>query len=530
MTKMTLEELLQHSGKLFNAQQQMLSLWQTYAVHFHPPSATFTHTRAIGQEISGALADSYPVIMARDLCNSYESMLRDGRDWAEIDVRGGASWTGRIWLEEARNKMMSMFYDRSSGFVRATKQGDYNFGIFGQAVLSVEPNRNRDGLLIRSWHLRDCAWGEDEAGNVNELHRKWRPTLYMLKRLFGEAKLHPKVVEKINDNKSSEEIEIRHIVLPSDMYCDERYMNYSHVSIMVDVKNKHIIEAVGLNHPYYVVPRFQLIAGNPYAYSPAAVAGLPNSRTLQAMTHTLLEAGERLARPPLVATERVVKSSVDLSPDGVTWVDDKYDEKAGAALRPLFQGKGGFPYGADMRMGVLEVLNKAFYLDKLRLPDTHQKTAYEVSELMKQYRRDNLPLFAPMETEYNGQLCEAALQVMLDSNMLGSVYDIPPELADRDTEFRFKSPIRQLEEEKLASQFQQTGELLAMAAEFDPDVRANMDVHTAFRDAAMATGAPARWLHDMEQVTQQRIANTASRMGAQMIEQEAMLPEAVEAA
>ena len=528
--KMTLEELLRHSGKLFEAQRQMLPLWQTYAVHFHPPSATFTNTRSIGAEISGALADSYPVLMARDLCNSYEAMLRDGQDWAEIDVRGGASWTGRIWLEEARNRMMSLFYDRSSGFVRATKQGDFNFGIFGQAVLSVEPNRNRDGLLIRSWHLRDCAWSEDEAGNINEVHRCWRPTVYILKRLYGEDALHPRVRQKIDENKAGEEIDVRHIVMPSDLYCDEQYMNYSHVSLMVDVKNKHIIEITGLNHSYYVVPRFQTIPGNPYAYSPATMAGLPNSRTLQAMTHTLLEAGERMARPPLIATERVVKSAVDLSPNGVTWVDQKYDEKLGASLRPLFQDKGGFPFGADMRMGVLEVLNKAFYLDKLTLPEVNrQMTAYEVSERMKQFRRENLPLFAPMENDYNGQLCEAAFNVMLDANMFGSPYDIPPELHDRETEFKFKSPIHTLEEEKLANFFQQTGEMLATAIQYDEDVRENINIDVAFRDAVMATGAPSRWLNDMAEVTQRRIENTATRMGQQMIENEAMAPEMAEA-
>lgn len=524
---MTLEELLAHSKRIFAGQHLMLNIWQTYAVHLYPPRADFTWTRMDGQDISGALADSYPVLMRRDLCNSYESMLRDGRDWAELDVRGGSSWTGRIWLEEARDTMMTMFYDRSSGFVRATKQGDHDFGTFGQCVLSVEPNRARDGLLVRNWHLKDCAWDEDEAGNVGQVHRKWSPTCYQLKRLYGEDKLSPQVREKLNDNKPMDEVDVRHIVMPSDMYGHDEYMQYSHVSLLVDVKNKHFIERMGLNNSYYVVPRFQTIAGSPYAYSPATVSALPNARTLQAMTHTLLEAGERLARPPLVATERVVKSSIDLGPDSITWIDKDYDEKLGDAIRPMYQDRSGFPYGQDMRLGVVEVLNRAFYLDKLNLPETnHQMTAYEVAERMKQYRRENLPLFAPMENDYNGQLCEAAFQILLDGNMLGSPYDIPPELRDQEAEFRFKSPIRALEEEKLASFFAQTSEMLAQAIEFDPDVGANINVDAAFRDAVMATGAPARWLNDMEQVTNTRTVKTAQREVQQMIENEAALPEA----
>ena len=116
----------------------------------------------------------------------------------------------------------------------------------------------------------------------------------------------------------------------------------------------------------------------------------------------------------------------------VSPVDQEYDERLGAALRPLGQDRGGFPIGLEMRDGIIDVLSSAFYLNKISLPaTTHEMTAYEVAERMKQYRRENLPLFAPIEAEYNGRLCETAFEIAMSAGMLGSPYDIPESLREK---------------------------------------------------------------------------------------------------
>jgi len=280
---------------------------------------------------------------------------------------------------------------------------------------------------------------------------------------------------------------------------------FKYVGVYVDVANQHVMEETGMFQPYYVVPRFQTIAGSPYAYSPATVVGLPDARALQAMTFTLLEAGERYTRPPLIATMGAIRGDVDLTGDGITWVDKEYDEKLGAALRPLNQDRGGYPIGMDMRANIVEVLSSAFYLNKLSLPDVNRDmTAYEVQERMKQYRRENLPLFAPIEAEYNGQLCEMSFEIAMRSGFLGSPYDIPESLREREVVFKFQSPLSQSEEERKATQFSQTARLLAEAAQFDPNAVANINFDVALRDAVLGTGSPATWLHGLDKVMQAR--------------------------
>jgi len=486
----------------------MLSLYQTLSNHFYPERADFTVTRNIGNEISDLLFNSYPVLVRRDLGNSLSAMLRDG-DWFKMSVQDEPDYEGSSWLQWASKRLKRLFDDRSANMVRATKEGDHDFITFGQCVLSVEMNKQANGLLFRSWHLRDCAWFEDETGSVAGVSRKWKPTYQQLIDYFGD-KVHKKIKERAVKEPFAE-ADIIHMVIPSNMYRDEQISN-PYVSIYIDVANNHTIEAIGINHKYYIIPRFQTISGSPYAYSPATIIALPDARMLQAMTHTLLEAGERYARPPMIATQKVIRSDVDLSPDGVTWVDEEYDERMGDALRPISQDRGGFPIGLEMRNDIVQVLNSAFYLNKITLPDMgREMTAYEVSERMKQFRRENLPLFAPIEAEYNGQLCEIAFEIAMQAGLLGSEQDIPQSLRGRDVVFKFKSPLSETEEETKSNQFSQVSRMLAEAAQLDPSSADNVDFDTALRDAVVGTGAPSTWLRSVEEVTQDRQMQVADQ-------------------
>lgn len=514
MAKLQVHDLKKQAEHLFTKHYPMLSLYQTLSDHFYPERADFTVTRNIGNELADLLVDSYPVLVRRDLGNSFSAMLRDG-DWFKIDINGETDHEGDMWLQWASSRLKDLFDDRSSNFVRSTKEGDHDYATFGQCVISVELNKYANGLLFRCWHLRDMAWFEDETGSVCGAVRKWKPTYRQLYDYFGD-KCHQNIKDKLKDEPFAE-ASVTHLVMPSEMYGDDSIKN-PYVSIYIDMTNDHLIEAVGINHRYYVIPRFQTIAGSQYAYSPATVVGLPDARALQSMTHTLLEAGERYARPPMIATQKVIRSDVDLAPDGITWVDDEYDEKMGASLRTIQQDRGGFPIGLEMRGDIKEILASAFYLNKLSLPDvSREMTAYEVSERMKQYRRENLPLFAPIESEYNGQLCEIAFEIAMQAGLLGSPYDIPDSLKGRDVKFKFKSPLSESQEEKKSNQFAQVSRMLAEAMAIDPSAGDNIDFDTALRDAVTGSGAPVTWLNSVEEVQQGRQQEMVMQMAQQQM-------------
>ncbi len=181
-------------------------------------------------------------------------------------------------------------YDRISGFVRATKEGDHDFAAFGQCVLSVEMNFEKGTLLYRCWHLKDLAWAEGYDGQIDEVHRKWNPSATVLNAVF-EGNVSPKV-KKALEKEPHKTFEVRHVVIPTDRYNSEKKWRTPFVSVFFEVDSGHVLEEVGSQTLIYVIPRWQTVSGSQYAYSPATIAALPDARLIQAMTLTLLEAGE----------------------------------------------------------------------------------------------------------------------------------------------------------------------------------------------------------------------------------------------
>lgn len=522
MGKLDNPQIRQLCDHIIERHRPMMALYQILADHFYPERADFTITRNVGSELADQLVDSYPILVRRDLGDSLSAMLRDG-DWFDMGINGTPDHLGAMWLQWASTRLRRLFEDRASNFVRATKEGDHDYITFGSTVISIEVNKKADGLLFRNWHLRDCSWFDDETGQVAGVVRKWKPTYRELVDYFGADKLHKNITDDILKN-AFKEADIRHMVIPSTMYGDDELADqHPYVSIFMDITNDHAIEIKGVNHKHYIVPRFKTIAGSPFAYSPATVMGLPDARSVQQMQFTLLEAAERYTRPPMIATQKVIRSDVDLGADGITWADDEYDERMGAALRPVSQDRGGFPIGLEMKDGIIETLKSAFYVNKLTLPDvSHEMTAYEVAERMKQYRRENLPLFEPIESEYNGQICELAFKIAMSYGFLGSPQDIPESLLDRDVVFKFISPLSESEEEKKVTQFQQVTGMINQAREIDPNASLNVNMDEALRDAISGSGAPENWKRSPEEVEQGRKANAAAQ-AAQMAVQ--MAPE-----
>lgn len=501
---MDTQQLLKLSNRLFEKRGSLLSLWQTIAENVYVERADFTVTRHVGAEFADNLTSSYPLILRRDLGNAFSAMLRPTSiDWFHMraDDEKYEDQPALEWLEAAGGKMRRHMYERGAMFQRATKEGDHDFAAFGQAVLSVQLNKHANGLLYRCWHPRDVAWCENEEGKVSTVHRKWKPTARDLVNIFG-TKVHEKVREKINGSNPDPyaEINCRHIIMPSDQY-DGEYVgkNKPYVSIYLDVDNNHAMEVIGQSYMMYVVPRWQTVSGSQYAYSPATVAALPDARLLQAMTEALLEAGEKAVNPPMVAVQEALRSDVSIYARGITWVDAAYDERLGEVLRPLTQDKSGISHGIELRDSVMATLQEAFFINKLNLPQTGpEMTAYEVGQRIQEYIRQAAPIFEPMESEYNGALCETTFELMMAAGAFGRAEDIPESIRGREIQFRFESPLHDAIERQKGQKYQEVTGIMAQTASIDPTVVSDVDVKTAFRDVVTSIGAPAKWLRSEE--------------------------------
>jgi hypothetical protein len=484
----------------FQKRSSLMLLWQEIAENFYPERADFTYTRTLGTDFASGTMTSYPFLCRRDLGDQLGSMLRPtAKEWKHMVPKDPAreDTDAKRWLEWANGLMRRAMYDRVTQFTRATKEGDHDFATFGQTPLSVEMNHKRQALLYRCYHLRDVTWIESDEGQICAVFRKWKPQVRDLVRLYPNT-CHKTAVD-MAAKKPFETVECGHMVVEADMYTGDsvgspkrgpqpRYL------ICYDKTHDTVLEATPIWGKHYIIPRWQTVSGSQFAYSPAAVAALPDARLIQAMTLTLLEAGEKITNPPMVATQEAVRSDINIFAGGVTWVDMEYDERLGDALRPLTTDAKGMPIGIDMQRDARVMIMQAFYLNKLSLPNrSPEMTAYEVGQRIQQYIRDAMPIFEPMEQEYNGALCEETFDLLMRNGAFGSVRNMPKSLQGMDFEFRFESPLHDAIEQQKGQKFLEMKEMLAAGVALDPACAYIPDAKVALRDALLGIGVPARW-------------------------------------
>lgn len=496
-----IQRLEKESEELFTKRGNLLSLWQEQAEQFYPERADFTVTRNLGRDFAANLTTSYPILARRSLQDSFSTMLRPlGAEWFEISTArpDKIDTQGKQWLEWATGLQRRAMYDKDAMFERASKEGDGDFTTFGQCVKSGELNINKNALLYRCWHLRDVAWCESYDGEKTPVYRKWEPYATELNKVF-KGNVSP-IVKKLVEDSPYTKVKVKHCIHKSEDYeaAAGKKWKAPYISVFYECESGHILEEIDTYNKYYVIPRWQTVSGSQYAYSPATIAALPDARLIQAMTLTLLEAGEKAVNPPLVATQEVVRGDMQVYAGGVTWIDAEYDERLGDALRPLTIDTRGIPMGMEMRSDIREMISQAFYLNKISMPPAQSKemTAYEVGQRIEEYIRNALPLFGPVEKEDNAEMCELTFNLLQRGGAFGDPRDIPQSLSGANIEFVFESPLHQAIERKKGQEFQEARAMLAEAAALDPAAVHMIDARTALRDTLEGIGIPAKWIRD----------------------------------
>jgi hypothetical protein len=218
------------------------------------------------------------------------------------------------------------------------------------------------------------------------------------------------------------------------------------------------------------------------------------------MTATILEAGEKAVTPPMLGVQEALRSDISVFAGGVTWVDADYDERLGEVLRPL-DVVGNVGFGLDVNASIKEQIMEAFFLNKLNLPPSGgpDMTAYEVGHRVQEYIRNALPLFEPMEDDYNGRLCENTFDILMRAGAYGDPRNIPESIQGADIRFTFESPLHEATEKAKVGQFMEAQQILAQAINLDPSAALIVDGKKATRDVLEAV-APASWLNSESDV------------------------------
>jgi len=529
------KDLLSLCDRMFGQKETWDSLCQEIGYFFAPHKADFTDEIYLGEEFASHITDPTPLIMARDLGDSFGTMLRS-EEWFKIavdDDRIMNKQENRVFLDYMTEVTRSMLYDKRGGFTRMAKEHEHDFAQFGGGVSSINLNKQYDGFTCRNWHMRDTAFNTNDDNEIDRLGRKINTTARNCVTKFDgapRAKV-PQHLKETYDNDADAKVKLRHIAIPRDMYSEEvRNIpnDAKFVSVYLSDQGEVIQELPEMEFPY-IVSRWRTVSGwGAYPFSPATMAALPMSRGLQTMMQTFIEAGEKQVDPPLIATSEAISSPVDITSGGITWVDAEYDERMGAPLVPLELGKN-VKLGEAMLMTFHRLMGEALYISKLNMPQAAgEGTAYEMSQLIQQNIRQLVPIFEPAQDEIVYRYLDRIVTTAMRLGAYGPIENIPRDLLAQNITYTFNNPLQAERDRKKAAQFQEAMGIGSAALQLDPSLATELNPIQWVRDAMQGIGAPADWLKPEEIAMQERMQMAAQQQQQQEQQQMAQMADTLQ--
>jgi hypothetical protein len=245
------------------------------------------------------------------------------------------------------------------------------------------------------------------------------------------------------------------------------------------------------------------------------------------MARTGIEALEKSVDPPSKARDKAIRGDINLFAGGITWFDDSVDEREGKSFELLDVGKNAVLGLQAIDQARLRLAD-AMFVTKLTMPTERAKTAYETQRIWEEQLRAAVPLFEPVEQNYNAPLLSETWEILLEvgafGNRLrdGTIEGMPDGLKGREFTWSFSNPIQEAQERVKAQTFQVAASISMAARQLDPAAGADFDVRVAGRDAMRGAGAPEDWIVDKDEADeaaeaigqQQQIAQAATMAGA----------------
>ena len=491
-------ELSKRGRSLFDAASGWRSLNQELAENYFPMSADFTSSLPLGEDFALDLMDSYPVQARQQLGDAVEAMLRQG-SW--FQVSSGDPELDKVPAVARALQRMSQIV---SAIIRsprthakiAMKQADHNWVTFGANCLTWEESVDRSRPILKSHHLRDVAWAENSDTEIDVVHRRLRLSARQVMERVNAGRWqrpHPDVV-RASETDPEHIFDFQHCLMPAEdyEYSLRRPSSAKFVSVYFDCEHEQVMRESPQPWFNYRINRWWRLGDCQWGFSPVAINTLPDGRMAQALGGMVLEQGEKALDPPMIGAGDVFRNDINLWSGGFTMVDLSDGRNLQDVMTVVDTAKN-IAVGENMQAQLRSMIAEGFLLNKLMLPNTKEMTAFEVGWRTDEFRRAALPFFSPIEDEYHAPVLDGALQMAFQMGML-TRDDVPRELAGRDNQWTFISPLNEAEGQKVAAAFRQTVADVASILQIDPTARNNVNWTEALQDALRGNGAKPGWL------------------------------------
>lgn len=515
------ELLLDCHKRLESRKGPWMTWWQELSDVLLPNKADFTAGYSPGTRRSARVYDTAPRQAARQLVTTIDGLLKPKTArWFWLTVEDPDLVDNdeiKRWCDDATERMVAAIYARRARFIQRTGEIDESLVVLGSGALFTGLNKERNGLLFKSYHLSQVAWDEDSDGVINRFSCAEQLTPQEAIAKFGQDSVHPERLKQATDERAQHTKHLYvQLSVPRDDYDGQRidHRGKPFAAVWLDVEKTHICEEGGWATWPWQTPRWDTSPTEVYGRSPGMMA-LPDAKTLQAMGKTLLVAGQKAVDPPTWSYSEAQHSAIRTRPGSNITFSAAALQQLGARdpIGVLEMGKN-MPIGLEMQQALRLQVEAAFFKNVFSLPiEGRQMTATEILERKEEFVRTIGPVFGRLETDYIGAIVERVFAVMSD---IPGAFAPFPDVGDREVKltFRYLSPMQQARKQLEMASFGRSLEILMPLMEVDPGVIDNFDTDEIVRDMPEAGAFPQSWLRSEAEVEAKRAAREQEKQAA----------------
>ncbi|WP_428247229.1 portal protein [Ferrovibrio sp.] len=508
------QEIIASTDRMRARRSRRESRWQEILTYVIPMSAAITTADAMenrdavidnsGEQAHERLAAALVSICTPSIIDWFQ-MIPANEALREDDENAG-------WSQDCSRRMLRAIRDPDTGFaaVQHMKYQDAAGMALGCSAALEVPGV---GIRFTSVPLRQVLIGEDAYGKVDTVHRDFELTALRAARLWGRN-AGPKVLEHAADPKKADTtFRFVHAVLPNDEFVPGSMLarNLPLASLMVNVSEKHEIEAAGFHSMPYQTPRWRRRAGDEWGRGPGDVA-LADIKLLQRTAGVTIKGAENNLDPAWMLADDGIIGTFRKGNGRLNYArTDAYSQGRDPA-KPLLTG-ARTDIGEEMMAGIRQRIDIAFFRPLIEMVRKDRMTATEVLEVKAEAARVMGPYLGNLQSEDLGPLLLRLFDIMERG---GAFLPRPNALRGERMVPDYTSPDARGQRVAQARGVAQLTELMQPLIATKPDLLDNLDGDEVFRDTGAVLGLPQKYFVTRSKVAQIRQA----RADAQRAENE----------
>jgi len=494
------------------------NLWQDVS-DFVLPSREFNSISRPGERRRQKIFDSTAPDAAETLSSAVHGMLFNPASiWFSLQMEDqdlNDNEEVRLWLDTVVLQMLNLFNSQSVGFNTQSYEIMQDLVSFGTGCLI---DRTRTGRVNFTATPLDNIYikSDSSTNHINTAYREieWTPNEVIAE--FGKNNVSKNIVDAATDphsNQANKKSVYLHAVFQRDARDASRrdVFNKQFASVYVDLANKVVLSESGMDEFPYIIPRWNKAVGETYGRSPA-IKMLAEIMTVNAMTRTVLVAGEKAVSPPLQVMANMFKGKISTRPNSINYVKPS---AGGDVIKPIQTGNN-VQLGEAMIQSRQEKIMRGFYLHLLELPQNDRMTAVEVTIRTQQRMQIFSPVVARLGSELLQPLVIRTFRAMLAT---GALLPPPAVINGRNMFVEFVSPLGVSQRASSLGALQQHMSINFAFADTNPEILDNYNTDSIHRDSAALLNVPQRYLNQVATVAQIRQVRNQAMQQREALEQ-----------